>query len=267
MLGTVVITAPDPGDLQVDFLQETIQLSDGTIVEVNGGERPTLDIRAGVRPEAIGELPTPNPSGQNFDDIFLPSPPSLTDIPSSANITVGNVVFASIDLVNPANSAFVPDGLVLLTNQYEANTALPEGNIRVTGEDSSGISNISNSFSLPAPPTGISTVNFDGPGGDVFLDARNDIEVINSAIATAGFGEFGDIVLLADGDVTFDRLTEDSLVGAFSIIVPEEPSMSGDNSMSTGGDVRISATNLNIHGALLSTTVFGTGNGEMSFSI
>ncbi|NEQ44297.1 MAG: filamentous hemagglutinin N-terminal domain-containing protein [Leptolyngbya sp. SIOISBB] len=55
------IIAPDPGVAGVDFLQETITLSDGTVIQIDGGAQPTLDVRAGVDPAVIGAIPVPNP--------------------------------------------------------------------------------------------------------------------------------------------------------------------------------------------------------------
>ena len=57
-LGTATITAPDAGDLNIDFLQEDITLSDGTVIQIDGGAQPTLDVRAGVSPEALGAPPS-----------------------------------------------------------------------------------------------------------------------------------------------------------------------------------------------------------------
>ena len=71
-IGTAIITDADPGELGVDFLRETITLSDGTVVAIDGGAQPTLDVRAGVAPAAIGFIPLENPSGVNpFTDFFV----------------------------------------------------------------------------------------------------------------------------------------------------------------------------------------------------
>ncbi|NJL48969.1 MAG: hypothetical protein HC929_17780 [Leptolyngbyaceae cyanobacterium SM2_5_2] len=67
----------------------------------------------------------------------------------NADITVGDVFIAA------------PNGLVLLTNQYQPNTALAGGNIVVTGEGIYG--------------DGIDARGFGGQGGAVYLDARNDV--------------------------------------------------------------------------------------------
>ena len=64
-IDTAKITTSEPGSIGVDFLQETLTLSDGTVVAIDGGVQPTLDTRAGVVPEAIGIVPPGNISGLN----------------------------------------------------------------------------------------------------------------------------------------------------------------------------------------------------------
>ncbi|NJL48968.1 MAG: hypothetical protein HC929_17775 [Leptolyngbyaceae cyanobacterium SM2_5_2] len=56
-IGTAEIHAPDAGQLGLDFLQETLTLTDGTVVQIDGGAQPTLDIRAGVLPSSPGRTP------------------------------------------------------------------------------------------------------------------------------------------------------------------------------------------------------------------
>jgi adhesin HecA-like repeat protein len=230
-IGTALITAPDAGTLGVDFLQETIELSDGTLVEIDGGARPTLDVRAGVAPEAIGLIPLDNPSGVSsatdtfFNDAIQPADPNIGNLPTSADITVGDVG------INAAN------GLVLLTNQYEPNAEL-EGSISITGNGVFGQGIDARGFAA-----------FGGQGGAVYLDARENIEVVNSSIQTSGSGTVGDIVLLAEGTVRFER--QDRLSGAASNLLGE----------GTGGTVRINAGNLEIlNRAELSTSTFGNGD-------
>jgi large exoprotein involved in heme utilization and adhesion len=231
-MGTAYIFEADPGTVGVDFLQETVTLSDGTVVEIDGGAQPTLDIRAGVNPGAIGVAPLENLTGFNpaldvfLDEDFIPVAPSILATPSSADITVGDVW---IDAAN---------GLVLLTNQYEPNAEIPGGSIFVTGEGIFG--------------DGIFVARFDDPGGSVFLDARENIAVTNSYIDATGSGELGDIVLLAQDRVSFSGFN-DVGVGAFSGIVSFGEGISGD--------VRVQATDLDLlDGARLSTSSFGAGN-------
>ncbi|MGB7440863.1 MAG: filamentous hemagglutinin N-terminal domain-containing protein, partial [Coleofasciculaceae cyanobacterium] len=175
-IGTAVITGPETGAVGVDYLQENIQLSDGTEVSIDGSVRPTLDVRAGMRAEAVGIPGITGSSGFPID-VFANAAfndleqPQITATPTSADITIGDVSFTN------ANGA-VSNGLVLLTNQYQPNTALPGGNISITGNGF---------FAL-----GINAPGLGGPGGEVFIDARNDLSLVNGAdIRVRGAGGGG----------------------------------------------------------------------------
>ncbi|MEQ8996938.1 MAG: filamentous hemagglutinin N-terminal domain-containing protein [Coleofasciculus sp. B1-GNL1-01] len=102
---------------------ETVTLSDGTTVEVDGKNEPTLDIRAGTI--AFG---TPG----NPDNVNVNNPPGINGTGTSADINIGNIN------INES------DGLVLLTNQYNPNT-LP-GNITVDSISTSSSSGNSGSI-------------------------------------------------------------------------------------------------------------------------
>ncbi|MEO0869537.1 MAG: filamentous hemagglutinin N-terminal domain-containing protein, partial [Cyanobacteria bacterium J06642_11] len=124
------ITAPDPGNINIDFLQETITLSDGTQVDINGGDRPTIDVRAGISPENVGIPPFQEITGLDFIDQL--SGDNITATPTSANITIGDITISE------------SGGLVLLTNQYQPNNTLTEGNILIQSqllaiEDGNGV--------------------------------------------------------------------------------------------------------------------------------
>jgi filamentous hemagglutinin family protein len=237
-IGTAIITAPDPGAIGVDFLQETITLSDGTTrLDIDGSAQPTLDVRAGVAPEALGLIPLENPSGFNpatdifFNEQLQPTVPEILAAPSSADITVGDVVMAA------------PNGLVLLTNQYQPNANLAGGNILVTGEGSRIL--------VPGDERGINARGQGGQGGAVYLDARNDVSIDNSLIATSGAGTVGDIVINAGDTVRFER--QDRRAGAVSALVT--------GTTGTAGDIRIRATHVElINGAALAVTTFGNGD-------
>ncbi|PSN13218.1 hypothetical protein C7293_16865 [filamentous cyanobacterium CCT1] len=226
-IGTVEITAPEGPDLDVDFLRETITLTDGTVVQIDGNAQPTLDVRAGVAPEAIGipHLALLTGFDGAIDDFSANS--VADEIPASADITVGDVVHR------------VVNGLVLLTNQYEPDETL-DGNIVITGNGNLGL--------------GINAQNFAGQGGTVYIDARNDIDVIGSLISTTAQRDVGDIVLIADGTVRFDGTDGSRTTGAYANIAAggEGP----------GGNVRINAANLDVrNGAQITSAVFGNGQG------
>jgi filamentous hemagglutinin family protein len=223
-LGTGLITAPDVGTSNIDFLQETITLSNGSVIEVNGSFQPTLDIRAGVNPETIIGIP-PLTILTGFDpEIDGLSGMILSVEASSADITVGDVWIDA------------PNGLVLLTNQYSPNAALTEGDIRITGE---GLIRF-----------GIDTSSTSGAGGEIVMDSRSDITTENSAIYTAGLDSSGDIVLIANDTVTFDGQDGRRLTGGFNDLVTEGTGV--------GGNIQITATNLEmLNGAQLSSQIFG----------
>jgi filamentous hemagglutinin family protein len=144
-----------------------VTLLDGTTLIVDGSNRPTLDIRAGVNPAAVGNpgLTGNNPSLDIFNNIPIFGSPTITNTPTSANITVNN-----IDI--PGNN-----GLVLLTNQYQPNLALPSGNIQL------GI---------------IKARSDSGNGSSVFIDSRNGITIGPGYISTrSSVGNSGDIALVA----------------------------------------------------------------------
>ncbi|MBT9315050.1 two-partner secretion domain-containing protein [Leptothoe spongobia] len=225
-IGTAEIIAREGTNIDVDFLQETITLSDGTIVKIDGNAQPTLDVRAGVRPEAIGAPPLNLLTGFNggIDDFSDNS--VANQLPTSANITIGDVALR------------VVNGVVLLTNQYAPNLDLPGGNVVVTGDGDLGF--------------GINAQNFAGLGGAVYLDAHNNIDILNSVISTAAAANVRDVVIAADGTVKFDGLDGTRATGVFSNIAA--------NVTGTGGDIRITARNLQVlGGAQLSTSTIGEG--------
>ncbi|MBD2108790.1 filamentous hemagglutinin N-terminal domain-containing protein [Nodosilinea sp. FACHB-13] len=231
-VGTAEITAPDPGALEIDSLQETVTLSDGTVVPVDGGAQPTLDVRAGVRQEALGTLPIEQLTGFNPNiDAFFGSGFTM-DTPSSADITIGDVLIAA------------PSGLVLLTNQYQPNPNLIGGNITVTGDGFYG--------------RGIDASRLNDQGSAVYLDARGDVSVISSFINTISMGNVGDVVINAAGTVRLDGIDGSRTTGIFTdLAIGEEGS---------GGNVFINAANLEVlNGARIDARVFGSGQGGNVF--
>ncbi|MFK8184230.1 MAG: filamentous hemagglutinin N-terminal domain-containing protein [Phormidesmis sp.] len=243
-IGTVTITSADQtgNAIAPETTPElaTVTLSEGTVVVVDGSAKPTVDIRAGVSPAVIGEpLGTVGElSGTFFDEAGVPlSPPSNIPTTTSADITIGDIF---IDAAN---------GLVLLTNQYQPNSALASGNISVTGNGLYG--------------SGINIRGIeDRQGGEAYLNARNDITFTNSVIATTGAGEVGDIVIVANGTVQFDASDGIQRTGAFS-------NLGGAKATGEGGNIRIQARNLDLlEGAILAASTFGQGNaGDILISV
>jgi len=209
IIGTATISAPDVGTVDIDFLQENVELSDGTFVGIDGGAQATLDIRAGVDQGAISDLPFSSASGQNPLTDFI-SNINIEDSPSSADIVIGDI------WIN------VPDGLVMLTNNYLPNTALSGGDITVTGN---GVFN-----------DGIDVGSSIGKGGSVFIDSRDNIQVVNSKIEATGATSLGTIVLLADDTITLANSIDSGRRAGLlnSIVSSSEDSRDGIRLVSDG---------------------------------
>ncbi|MGK7944596.1 MAG: hypothetical protein AB4058_09010, partial [Microcystaceae cyanobacterium] len=80
----------------------TVTLSDDTSIEINGNSQPTIDIRAGMNPEQIG-----------ISLALIENAPDNNSVaPTRADINIGDIWITQ------------PNGLVLLTNQYEPNLSL-----------------------------------------------------------------------------------------------------------------------------------------------
>ncbi|CAN1210748.1 hypothetical protein TUMEXPCC7403_11160 [Tumidithrix helvetica PCC 7403] len=134
-----------------------VTLSNGTILNLNGTTKPTIDVRSGMT------LPT-----------------SLGGTLTNANITL-------TDIFTPGNS----EGLVFLTNQYNANSL--NGNIQV------GNSNTATTGSVN--------------GGKVFIDSRGNITTSGSVTATSASGNGGSVNLLAKNDITTSSIATTSNTG------------------------------------------------------
>ncbi|WP_299405518.1 filamentous hemagglutinin N-terminal domain-containing protein [Acaryochloris sp. IP29b_bin.148] len=251
-INTVNITGPEIGASGTDFIQEAVQLSDGSTVNIDGSSQPTLDVRAGVDP---AEIITSQITGVDAStDSFLPNPPNSSTLPTSTNIDIGNIVIP-------------PQGLVYLTTQYKPNLELSAGEITISG--------------------GIDASSFGGDASSVILDARNNIVFPGSFINAASFGSgnSGDITLLANQNVSIlnsgfllttiffgqgksgrirIRAGETFLVDNSNIFNQVGNQATGDSS---GIDIRAKSINVN-GGSQLSTTTFGQGNsGDLNLQV
>ncbi len=272
----ITITGADVTNGLVETVNLSQALADGTTsVAINGQQQPTLDVRAGTTDVgAVGIVGTPAPN-----DLTVANTATSADI--------------SIDRVNIDET----DGLVLLTNQYQPNSALSgDINVRV-----------------------IDTRNREG-GGDIFLDSQNNIAIDHygslrtSALSTDDSGDSGNVVLLADGDIVLKERsviqalgdgdgtggnidiigrsllldnhtqidgstsgTKDS--GDITINLSNDMIMRGDDTrivnvvessaIANSGDININAENLTIsHGAGIYAGVLGEGNsGNINLTI
>ncbi len=171
--GGVTINAPGT---PTDTIKETIALSNGKTLNIDGAAVPTLDIRAGTK--AFG---TP---GITTASVFFTTP--------AGSLAPGNLILpaTSADIVIGDINMTVPNGVVFLTNQYAPHPTLPEGNITVNGTNFFGTGR------------GIQTNLAAGNSGSVAIDARDSILVnapINTSSAT---GNAGDIQLVARNNIT-----------------------------------------------------------------
>jgi filamentous hemagglutinin family protein len=216
-IGTVVITNPDTvGEAINPFTTPTlanISLSNGTPLTIDGTTQATLDIRAGMNIEAIGEpLGTiGSNSGIFLNPLLAPFIPSNNPIATSADIEIGQV------------KIFPPDGLIFLTNQYESNRSLSGGNITVTGVGFLEVLDIST-------VRGIDATGIGGKGSDVIIDARTNIDIQGDINATSQVGG-ANLVFNAVGDITI----EDSIINVRG---------------SDRGSIKINANNLFVNGEI-----------------
>ena len=212
-----------PGDIEitenapVNGLVETVQLSDGSTVTVNGQLMPTLDIRAGT-----------------------------TAVETAAIDPVRNVS-ADISIAGQIRNE---GGTVFLTTQYQPNLELPAGDISV-----GFINTRSLVFDEMNEPTtlraqgGDVTINGRGAitAGDVFtlatlvVDSQFDNSVAGDGVATASGGN---IYLIADGDITTQALSTAAFLNLFLQSVSEETvetasSISNVFASATGGDITV----------------------------
>jgi filamentous hemagglutinin family protein len=189
--GTITITGVEDAS---NALAETVTLSDGTAIAIDGSTEPTVDIRAGT-----------TAFGSPFVD---------TGTPSSSDIVLGDITF---------NPIFGSGGKVFLTNQYQANPSLGSllGGIQVsaieTGDvfgggsvtiDSRHSINLNGTVDVSGDAS-LGTVF--GNGGDVRLLAQNNIITGASILAKGALG--GDVILTSAGDVSIANGAEVNVRG------------------------------------------------------
>jgi filamentous hemagglutinin family protein len=243
----------------------TITLGDGSTLIINGSTYPTLDIRAGIDWTQLGGNP---------GTLRIGSLPFFTtsEVPSHADIVVSNVFIDA------------PDGLVLLSNNFQENPLL-KGSITVSGiytgnniGNSGAVvidskNNINILFDEFNPSGYIDTTSLIGDGGNVKLIANEGIFLNRSAIATTSqLGKSGDIDILADVVSLFND-SEDfanrSSVSGNNVRINSNNLLLEDNaSLNTttlnerdAGDIKIDTNHLTIkEGSLISSGSLGEGN-------
>ena len=206
--GTILITGVDETG---DTLAETVTLSDGSMINIDGSVEPTLDIRAGTT--AVGSP---------FDD---------TGTPTSADISIG-----SIEVYDAVNET---GGKVFLTNQYQPNTALPSANGITVGVidtrdvlgGGSVIIDARSSINLDGIVDASAYLDSNMPsylgnGGNVTLLSVGNLLSNSSILAQGLFG--GNVTLKSVGDVLLDNGLEINVRGG------------------GGGNITINAQNVNL---------------------
>ncbi len=216
-----------------------VPLSNGMNLIIDGASRPTLDIRAGIDWAAspLGGLPG-NPIFGN-----LPQVPVFGGA-TSAEIAIGNVTIRA------------PDGMVLLTNQYQRN-ALPDGDIQM------GV---------------INTESAVGDSGDVFIDSRSNA-IVSDILAISPLNNGGTISIAAEGNITTGELNTVGISGnsgAISLMAGGSITVDSINSSSRlgiGGTVDITAQQFfRATGSFTGSSAFpvsiftagGNGNGSLT---
>jgi filamentous hemagglutinin family protein len=222
--GTIIITDVETGTSGIDFIQEAITLTDGTVVNIDGSQQATVDIRAGVRPDVIGTTGITGFAGFPIDFFADPSftsqepPPSTSEPATSADITIGDI-------------AIIPEnGTILLTNQYEPNLSLPNGDINILS--SQGFLG-----------RGIFPHTSFNPMAEIDLvaiDARGNVNIDGEILASSFSNQGGDVIINSQGNVQLQNGTEINVRG------------------NEGGIIDINANNININNALV---LAGIGEG------
>jgi filamentous hemagglutinin family protein len=250
-IGTVIVTNPDTSNNTINPITTpalaNVVLSTGDVIVIDGSAQPTLDVRAGVDPTVIG-----SPLGVNGNNFRFLIPSQVnTSVATGSDITIGDVFFVGL-----------PNSTVFLTNQFQPNSVLPDGNITVTGAGLFGF--------------GIVNFSSEGNSGSVVLDSRNTINLTRSnttstpnlidASSTSGVG--GDITLIANGNIASDSdiLTNGVLGGNLSLISNSDilltnalVSTSGEGS----GIIRIQGNQVTLNNAAIQANTVDTNGREI----
>ncbi|MCP2730501.1 two-partner secretion domain-containing protein, partial [Limnofasciculus baicalensis] len=206
----------------------TVTLSNGEVVTVDGSSRPTLDVRAGVNWSAF-------PGGAPGGNIIIPNPmnptPTFPGAVANANINIANITIAQ------------PNGLVLLTNQYNPNPSLTVGNIQFRNIDTK--TNIGNAGSVAIDSRGNVNgfrIHADanmGNGGNITANAGGNIilDISQSANfrAIGNNGNGGNVTLNGGGKISFrDILSYGTSGTGGNIAVNGGGNVEGDDILSRG---------------------------------
>ncbi|NEO13121.1 MULTISPECIES: filamentous hemagglutinin N-terminal domain-containing protein [unclassified Moorena] len=184
---------------------------------IDGSSQPTLDIRAGIDWTLLGGLPG------NTDSSNLGS--NLGTAATSADIEIGEIEINA------------PNGLVLLTNQYQANPSLVSETLKISSL-LTGDGTIANDNGTVDK----TNQRFSGNGGEVLIDYRGGIDIRERIDASSASGKAGDITVLTNDQLSLD--------GSFIISNTFGTEKGGDITIDTGS---LLATD----GAQIETSTFG----------
>lgn len=246
--GSIFINNSETGTSGENFIAESVTLSNGTILPIDGSLKPTLDIRAGIDSTQVGvsKIPANNFPNNLFFSQFvelsdftfaLPENPVSSNTATSADIKIGTVGMLTDNAAN---------GTVFLTNQYKPNTALSGGNIEVgtiRTDDRNG--------------------QFSGNAGSVVLDSRSDITVNGLINSSSRSGNSGVLLLIAAKDIILKP--DNSSVFGSSLDTSSDIGNGGDMTLNAGENILISDSFLTsgVSGFLLTENGYlsGSGNG------
>ncbi|NEO72163.1 CHAT domain-containing protein [Moorena sp. SIO3H5] len=219
-LGEIVITPSDDRNPRISptnsdpFIANlaNVTLSDQSNLVIDSNNQATLDIRAGIDWTQLGGFP-----GNNSGNIVPDFRNTVSSNATSADIKVSDITVAR-------------DGLVLLTNQYLANSSLPSGAIQVDTIKTGGLSNSN-------PNTN---------SQQILIDSRNTIKVTQGNrldTSSNNTGSGGDITLIADGN---SKLPTSQGTSHPTIQIPSIDSLGGQSAgnvtvISRGGDIEINS--------------------------
>lgn len=211
--GNITVFRPDN---LPNAIAETITLSDGSTLNINGSAEPTLDIRAGINWQTL-------PQNSTIGQLFVA--PTFNNS-TSADINIGSIqVFDFLE---------EDGGKIFLTNKYQPNTSLT-GNIIVNQVDvtdylQGGSLLINSRGNISLNTVDVSALG-QGNGGNITLIADTDIR--SNFLASEGWLG-GNITLKSDGNI--------SLSGGS--IFSSSLANTDTNSPLTGGNIDIRADSL-----------------------
>ena len=274
--GDVTITGADGAN----GLEETVTLSNGESLDINGKNQATLDIRAG-NTTAFG---TPGVIGNGN---FSPGNPNTGGSGSSRDIVIsGNIRVDSAD------------GLVFLSNQYNPNSSLSSGDIQLAGdidirggsiiiEALGNIQEISSSCCSTIRSNG-ADINFTSTqggilapilyssgsnSGDITITAKGDIDVgrieTGDRFSTENSGKIN--ITSTDGNIFIGKLRSEAssktgdinITAAGEINIPKSDFIFSSSAQGNG-NINLTSTrgNINSTGFIQNSTEFGN-NGSI----